>query len=79
MNDKTLWKNLYQVYADFSDFIEDFNAARDIEGNAHAAVLLELTAAKLELSTATHMAREALSKVSRIFTWNPDEAGGNHE
>lgn len=76
MDAKTLQQNLYRVYADFSDFTEDFNAAGSIDKDTRAAGLRELRTAKLELRDATHSARAAIEKVSRVFSWEPDKTEG---
>lgn len=76
MNDKNLWQNLYQVYADFSDFIDDFNPA-GLDGDTRAAILRELVSAKNELRDGIHIARAALGKASRFFSWNPDDEASN--
>lgn len=79
MDGKILHQNLYQIYADFSDFTEDFTAARNIDGNTRNPLLRELTAAKLELSTATFTAQEALGKASKVFSWEPDKTEETYE
>ncbi|MFM8330884.1 MAG: hypothetical protein ACKN9T_04285 [Candidatus Methylumidiphilus sp.] len=74
MNDKILWQNLYRVYADFSDYLDDLNAESTINRHIRNWMLRELTPTKLELKHATDRAREAIDKVSERFSWNPDAA-----
>lgn len=80
MDIETLRHNLQRVYVDYSDFVEDFNAAARLDTGIPTAVLGDSRTAKLELKNSTYLASEALRKASiNGFTWNPDETGGNHE
>lgn len=76
MNGNILWQNLYRVYADFSDYVEDFNADRAIDRNTRTAGLQDLTEAKLALKSAVYQAQNAMDGVSKVFSWNPDGTEG---